>query len=71
MTLPNRPYDVVASPDDTSIEVAPELLSSDELTAIVGTDYQHVDYDRHPLSVRRFDHYIEGPIGDGRFHISG
>lgn len=49
MTLPNRPYDVVASPDDTSIEVAPELLSSDELTAIVGTDYQHVDYDRHPL----------------------
>lgn len=71
MMLPNRPSDFVPSPDVTSIEVAPELLSSDELTATVGAEDQHVDYDRHPLSVSRLDHYIEGPIFDGRFHISG
>ncbi|WP_201314035.1 hypothetical protein [Dyella sp. EPa41] len=71
MTLPNRPSDFAPSPDETSIEVTAGLLSSDELTAIVDAEYQHVDYDRHPLSVRRFDHYIEGPLGDGRFHISG
>jgi|GEM_PF-1171645 hypothetical protein len=71
MTLPNRPSDFAPSPDETSIEVTPKLLSSGKLAAIVDAQYQHVDYDRHPLSVRRFDHYIEGPLGDGRFHISG
>lgn len=71
MTLPNRPYGYTPSMDDTSIEVAPELLSLDQLTVQVDAKYPHVDYDRHPLSVRHLDHYIEGPLGDGRFHISG
>lgn len=71
MTLPNRPRDFTPSPDSHPIEAPVEFLSPEELTAIVDTHQRHVDYDRHPLSVRGLDHYIEGPMGDGRFHISG
>lgn len=71
MTLPNRRYDETLSPDDTSIKPAPELRSLDEPRATVDATDPHVDYDRHPLSVRHLGHYIEGPLSDGRFHISG
>jgi len=71
MTLPNRPHGYSPQPDDHLTEATPELFSIEQLTAIADATDPHVDYDRHPLSVRRFDHYIEGPLGDGRFHISG
>lgn len=69
MTLPNRPYD---NAEERPLAAASTpLLAPEELTEIIDADYAHVDYDRHPLSVRRLDHYIEGPLGDGRFHVSG
>lgn len=67
MTLPNRPRDIGTSPDTGTIEASPPRLAPMEpLTAD-----SHVDYDRHPLSVRWLDHYIDDEYGDGRFHISG
>jgi hypothetical protein len=68
MTRINRPRNT-PSPGSTS-SVTPPLLTPEELTAIVDTDYQHVDYNLQPLTVQWLDHYIEGPEGDDRFHIS-
>jgi hypothetical protein len=68
MTLPNRPRNTVL-PGSTS-NATPAILTPEELTAIVDADYQHVDYNLHPLSVQGLDHYIESPEGDDRFHIS-
>ena len=67
MTLPNRPH-TTASPAER--EAAGTLLSPEELTAIVDAEYQHVDYDLHPLSVPGLEHYIDNSVGDEIFHIS-
>jgi hypothetical protein len=68
MTLPNRPHNAAQNGEsDTS---STTLLSPEELTAIVDAEYQHVDYDLHPLTVLALDHYIENPAGDEIFHIS-
>lgn len=71
MTLPYRPYNA-ASPGSTRqiTEPSSSLLTPEELTSIVDAEYQHVDYDRHPLKVQGLDHYIDAPPGDERFHIS-
>jgi hypothetical protein len=68
MTLPNRPRNT--APDDESHTSTTTLLSPEELTAIVDAEYQHVDYDLHPLTVPGLDHYIENRGGDEIFHIS-
>lgn len=67
MTLPNRPTKVTPP---GSIGQPTLLLNPEELSAIVDAEYQHVDYDLHPLKVRGLDHYIDAPALDGRFHIS-
>ena len=67
MTLPNRPHNA-ATPGER--ETSTTLLTPEELTAIVDAEYQHVDYDLHPLTVPGLDHYIENPSGDEIFHIS-
>ncbi|MHA6202841.1 hypothetical protein ACXU4B_00285 [Dyella soli] len=69
MTLTNRPRNNTP-PGSTANVVRSPLLTPEELTAIVDAEYQHVDYDLHPLKVRGLDHYIDGPDGDERFHIS-
>lgn len=68
MTLPNRPHDNTV--DSTPAAPAPPVAAGESTDNVRGDD-AHVDYDRQPLSVRRLDHYIEGELGDGRFHISG
>ncbi|MFC4527928.1 hypothetical protein ISN76_05825 [Dyella halodurans] len=69
MTLPNRPQDAAArgAPETST---ATQLLTPEELTAIVDAEYQHVDYDLHPLAVPGLDHYIDNSMGDELFHIS-
>ncbi len=69
MTLPNRPQDAVP-PGERETSTTTKLLSPEELTAIVDAEYQHVDYDLHPLAVPSLDHYIENLVGDELFHIS-
>lgn len=69
MTLPNRPQNAVA-PGERETSTATNLLTPEELTAIVDAEYQHVDYDLHPLTVPSLDHYIDNPTGDEIFHIS-
>ncbi|HET6554521.1 MAG TPA: hypothetical protein VFG49_13425 [Dyella sp.] len=67
MTLPNRPRDVITSPDTGPVEATPPRPAPEPMSAADA----HVDYDRHPFSVRWLDHYIDNSAGDGRFHISG
>ncbi|WP_114239814.1 hypothetical protein [Dyella sp. C9] len=68
MTLPNRPHN---APLDASPNITPtSQLTPDEIAAIIDAEYQHVDYDLHPLKVQGLDHYIDSPSGDERFHIS-
>jgi hypothetical protein len=69
MTLPNRPSNTPA-PGSTANGTPASLLTPEELTAIVDAEYQHVDYDLHPLTVHGLDHYIENPVGEELFHIS-
>ena len=71
MTLPRRPHSTTSPSSTRQTSVTPTpLLTPEELTSIVDAEYQHVDYDRHPLKVQGLDHYIEAPPGDERFHIS-
>lgn len=58
------------TPLDASPNVTPSSqLTPDEIKAIVDAEYQHVDYDRHPLRVQSLDHYIESATSNERFHI--
>jgi hypothetical protein len=71
MTFPYRPHNGTP-PGSTrqTTESSSPMLTPEELNAIVDAEYQHVDYDRHPLKVQGLDHYIDAPPGDERFHIS-
>ncbi|WP_266183017.1 hypothetical protein [Dyella humicola] len=69
MTLPNRPQNAVPR-GEPETSTATKLLTPEELTAIVDAEYQHVDYDLHPLAVPSLDHYIDNSMGDELFHIS-
>lgn len=72
MTLRYRPRNAAPSGSTTSqaTESTASLLTPEELASIVDAEYQHVDYDLHPLRVPGLDHYIDAPPGDERFHIS-
>lgn len=71
MTLRHRPQNATPSGRTGQATVSPApLLTPEELNTIVDAEYQHVDYDRHPLKVQGLDHYIDAPPGDERFHIS-
>ncbi|RDI97893.1 hypothetical protein DVT68_12385 [Dyella solisilvae] len=68
MTLPNRPHN--ATPLDANPNVTPSSqLTNDEIAAIRDAEYQHVDYDLHPLKVQGLEHYIDSPAWEQRFHI--
>ena len=69
MRLSNRPQNA-ASPGERETSTASQLLTPEELAAIVDAEYQHVDYDLHPLAVPSLDHYIDNSMGDEIFHIS-
>jgi len=62
---PSAPATPGISPNVTPIS----QLTTDEIAAIAEAEYQHVDYDRHPLRVQGLDHYVNQE-GSERFHIS-
>jgi hypothetical protein len=69
MSTTRRPNDPTTS--GISPNLAPDSqLTSDEIAAIADAEFQHVDYDRHPLRVQGLDHYVGGPVSSERFHIS-
>lgn len=68
MSTHRHPHD--AATPELSANVTPlSRLTSDEIAALADAEYQHVDYDLHPLRVQSLDHYLDRQDDNARFRI--
>lgn len=65
MMLPTTPSNPAqASPDTMPVSPAIPMQADASYPSV------HTDYDRHPLTVRHFDHYVEHDDKNERFRVT-